>query len=242
MATGMDKLEKYLVEQGIIENLHSRLLREVVYERLFDAIRNVYLCPGDALSEPRISKALGISRTPVREALHILTQEGLLETIPGRAVLIASPSTQKIFNTLQLRELLEPEMIKSVAVHIAEENRQKLQKATQQMEEAARTGNRPAWSKADNIWHELISRSCPNQLLGDMVFKIRNRVIIIAADENVTDQFLIDGTAEHREIVEAIIDRDGERAKRLVTKHLKHLRADILKRYIIVDKTDPVKE
>ena len=233
MPSGMDKLEIYLSEHGKIENSRTRLLREVVYERLYDAIRNVRLQPGDALSEPRISKALGISRTPVREALHLLTQEGLLEVIPGRAILVASPSTRKIFDTLQMRELLEPEMMKSVAENMSAENQQKLHEITQEMERAAQAGDRPAWSKADNIWHELISRSCPNQLLGDTVLQIRNRVFIIAADENVTNQFLIDGTGEHRKIVEAIIDRDGEKAKQLVIEHLKHLKADILKRYNI---------
>lgn len=233
MLSGMDKLEKYLVDNGPITNSRTRLLREVVYDRLYDGIRNTHLQPGDALSEPRISKALGISRTPVREALHLLTQEGMLEVIPGRAILIASPSTQKIFDALQLRELLEPEMMKLVAETMSLENQQSLQELTQKMEHAAQIGDRPSWSKTDNQWHEIISRSCPNQLLGDLVLQTRNRIFIIASDENVTDQFLIDGTAEHRKIVDAIIERDGEKAKHLVLDHLRNLRADMIKRYNI---------
>lgn len=232
---GMDKLEKYLAEKGRPENFGNRLLRDVVYDVLFKALRSVHLQPGDALSEPRIAKAMGISRTPVREALHQLTQEGLLETIPGRAIMVASPSIQKIFDALQLRELLEPEMMRLVAEKISDENLLKLQKATEQMEKASKEGDRPGWSAADNIWHELISISCPNKMLGETVFQIRNRVIVIAADENVTNQFLIDGTAEHKEIVEAITKRDSGLAAALCAKHLKHLREDILKRYNILD-------
>ena len=236
MSSGMDKLETYLINRGKTVHTGTKLLREAVYDRLFDAIRNVRLKPGDALSEPRISKALGISRTPVREALHLLTQEGLLEVIPGRAVLVASPSTQKIFDALQLRELLEPEMMKMVAENMPEKNLEKLRETTLEMEKAAQAGNRPQWSKADNLWHEIISQSCPNRLLGEMTFQVRNRVIIIAADENVTNKFLVEGTGEHKRIVEAIVEKNGEKAMELVREHLRHLREDILKRYNIAEK------
>ena len=233
MLLGMDKLETYLLEQGPIKDVGSRLLREVVYQRLSEAIRHVPLQPGDALSEPRIAKALGISRTPVREALHLLTQEGLLEVIPGRAVLVASPSMRKIFDTLQLRELLEPEMMKSVAENMTEADIQQLQEITAEMEHTATVGDRPGWSKADNQWHELISRACLNRLLGELVLQTRNRIFITAADENVTDQYLIDGTREHKKIVEAIQARDGETARQLTLDHIKNLKADMTRRYNI---------
>ncbi len=231
--SGMDKLETYLLEQGAVPQPGARLLREVVYERLYDAIRNTHLQPGDALSEPRIARALGISRTPVREALHLLTQAGLLEVIPGRAVLVASPSMRNIFDTLQLRELLEPEMMRAVALNMSVEDVHLLQEITADMERAASTGDRPGWSRADNLWHELISRACPNRLLGDTVLQTRNRIFITAADENVTDQYLIDGTQEHKKIVAAIEARDGDLARQITLEHIKNLKADMIRRYNI---------
>ncbi len=233
MLFGMDKLENYLLTQGEIQNTGDRFLRQIVYDRLYDAIRNTHLQAGDALSEPRIAKALGISRTPVREALHLLTQEGLLEVIPGRAVLVASPSIRNIFDALQLRELLEPEMMKAVALNMSDEDIQTLQQITATMEHAARASDRPGWSRADNQWHELMSRACPNRLLGDTVLQTRNRIFITAADENVTDQYLIDGTQEHQKIVAAIEARDGELARQITLNHIKNLKADMIKRYNI---------
>ncbi|GAB4430923.1 MAG: GntR family transcriptional regulator [Anaerolineae bacterium] len=227
----MDKLEDYLLAQGPVEAVGARLLREVVYDRLYDAIRNTRLQPGDALSEPRIARALGISRTPVREALHLLTQAGLLETIPGRAVLVASPSMRNIFDSLQVRELLEPEMMKAVALTMAAGEIRELLEITAEMERAAATGDRPGWSRADNQWHELMSRACPNRLLGELVLQTRNRIFITAADENVTDQYLIDGTQEHKKIVAAIEARDGELARQLTLNHITNLKADMIRRY-----------
>jgi DNA-binding GntR family transcriptional regulator len=231
MQSGMDKLESYLLEQGKIQTTGAQLLRQVVYDRLYDAIRNTHLQPGDALSEPRIARALGISRTPVREALHLLTQAGLLEIIPGRAVLVASPSMRNIFDALQVRELLEPEMMKAVAHAMSAEDMQTLQDITAVMEHAAQSGDRPGWSRADNQWHELMSRACPNRLLGDTVLQTRNRIFTTAADENVTDQYLIDGTQEHKEIVAAIQARDGDLARQLTLNHIRNLKADMIKRY-----------
>ena len=88
----MDKLEQYLAEMGQITESDSRLLRQIAYERLHEAIKHAQLEPGEPLSETRISKALGISRTPVREALQQLVREGLLQVIPGRAITVAAPS------------------------------------------------------------------------------------------------------------------------------------------------------
>lgn len=103
----MEKLEKYLLEMDKVDEADSRLLRQIAYERLQDAIRHADLQPGEPLSETRISKALGISRTPVREALQQLAQEGLVQIIPGRAVTVAAPSMQEVLDAVHVRQLLE---------------------------------------------------------------------------------------------------------------------------------------
>lgn len=232
MADAMDKLEKYLQEQGEVDGIDSRLLRDVAYERLQDGIRHANLQPGDPLSETRISKALGISRTPVREALQQLAKDGLVQVIPGRAVTVAAPSVQEVLDALHVRELLEPELVRLAAESLADPERQMLQQLTQEMEQAARAGNRPGWSKADIHWHETLSNSCPNRLLGQMVLLARNRIYNIGADAHVTDQYLIDGTLEHKQIVEAIASRDGEAASQLMVEHIRHVRENMFKRLV----------
>lgn len=230
MADAMDKLEQYLLEQDDTTNDDSRLLREVAYERLQDAILHAGLKPGDPLSETRISKALGISRTPVREALQQLAQDGLLQIIPGRAITVAAPSMQEVFDALHVRELLETEVVRMAAESMSTRDRNTLQQLTEEMEEAARAGNRRGWSKVDIKWHEILCNSCPNRLLGQMTIQARNRIYNRGADEHVTDQFLIDGTMEHKDIVQAIMDRNGEKAQQLMLEHLRHVRENMFKR------------
>lgn len=231
MADGMDKLEKYLLEQqGGVSQDNSRLLREVAYERLQDAILRAGLASGDPLSETRISKALGISRTPVREALQQLAQDGLLQIIPGRAITVAAPSMNEVFDALHVRELLETEVVRMAAESMPDHEREILQQLTEKMEEAAKAGQRREWSNFDIQWHEILCNSCPNHLLGQLTIQARNRLYNRGADEHVTDQFLLHGTLEHKEIVEAIMNRDGERARQLMLDHLRNVRENMFKR------------
>lgn len=86
MSDSMDKLEQYLLQTGEINESNSGLLSRVAYDRLHHANRYVDLQPSEPLSETHITKALGISRTPVRTTLQQLAQEGLIQIIPGRAI------------------------------------------------------------------------------------------------------------------------------------------------------------
>jgi DNA-binding GntR family transcriptional regulator len=230
MLNGMDKLEKYLLELDQIDEADSRLLRQVAYERLQEAIIHANLEAGDPLSETRISKALGISRTPVREALQQLAQEGLVQIIPGRAITVAAPSMQDIFDAIHIRELLEPEVVRLAAEALPPRERQLLKNFTEEMELAARAGDRVTWSKIDIKWHEILNNSCPNRLLGQMAMQARNRIYKVGADTHVTDQYLVDGTLEHKQIVEAILAGDGKAAEQFALEHIRSVRNNMFKR------------
>ena len=231
MRSGMLKLEQYLNEHCEDYNGENMRLREVAYKRLYDALRNVDLEPGEPLPELQLSRALGLSRTPVREALQQLATDGLIQFIQGRAVTIAARSAQEVFDALHVRELLEPQSVKLCIQMITAEKLERLQELTSLMEQAANKTERAAWSKADREWHEILCNACPNKLLGQMVLLARNRMYHKGSDEYVTERYLIDGTAEHRRIVEAIVAHDGEKAERLTLHHLHQLRENILKRF-----------
>lgn len=230
MANGMDKLEQYILEMDKIDESDTRLLRQVAYERLQEALTHANLEPGDPLSETRISKALGISRTPVREALQQLAQEGLVQIIPGRAITVAAPSMQDIFDAIHVRELLEPEVVRLAAEAMPPKEREALRDLTEAMEQAARAGDRANWSKIDMKWHEILNSSCPNRLLGQMAMQARNRIYKVGADNHVTDQYLIDGTLEHKQVVEAILSGDGKTAEQLMREHIRSVRENMFKR------------
>ena len=226
----MEKLEKYLQDKGQVDEADSRLLRQIAYERLQDAIRHANLQPGEPLSETRISRALGISRTPVREALQQLAQEGLVQIIPGRAVTVAAPSMQEVLDAVHVRQLLEPELVRLAAELLPPEAMEILQAVMQEMEQAALTGDRVARTKADSLFHETLSHYCPNRLLGQLVLQARDRVHQSTIDEQTSSARIIDYTEEHRQVVKAILGRDAQTAERLMREHIAQLRQSIFKR------------
>ena len=207
-----------------------RLLREVAYERLKEAIRDGELQPGEALPESRISSALQISRTPVREALQKLAQEGLVQIMPNRAVTVAEPSLPDALNVLHVRSLVEPEIVRLVAEAVTPEALDVLRQAVADMEAAAEAGDRSAWSKADTVYHETLSNACPNALLGKLGLQMRNRIHFLATDAQTTAARLAACTEEHREIIEAIAEGDGPRAQAAMQEHIHALRTSFFRR------------
>ncbi len=224
MAVTMDKLERYLSRHAIQTDVDSpRLLREIAYERLKDGLRHADLMPGEPLSEIRISKALGISRTPVREALQQLAHEGLVQVIPGRAVTVASPSIQQVLDAVHVRILLEPEAARLAAESITPADAEALWESLHEMEQAAEDNNREVWSKADSRLHQVMIDTCPNELLGQIVLQMRNRAHYAALDSQTTPSRIKACTQEHRRIVEAIASHDSQAAELAMQEHLKQL-------------------
>lgn len=229
----MDELERYLSTHAapFEDSSSSRLLREIAYERLKDAIRHADLQPGEPLPESRLSRLLGISRTPVREALQQLAQEGLVQIIPGRVVTVAAHSVQEVLNVVHLRSLLEPELVRLAAETIAEEGLDDLRQAIAEMERAVENDDREGWSKADSIYHEILGEACPNELLSEMTLQMRNRVHHLAIIDSQTNPARLAAcTREHREIVEAIAARDQHAAEKAMRRHIDELRISLFNR------------
>ena len=227
----MAEAKRFSKQRGKYKNDgEPRLLREVAYERLKEAIRDGELQPGEALPESRISSALQISRTPVREALQKLAQEGLVQIMPNRAVTVAAPSLPDALNVLHVRSLVEPEIVRLVAETITPEKLEVLWQAVADIEAAAEAGDRVAWSKADTVYHETLSNACPNALLGKLGLQMRNRIHFLATDAQTTSARLEACTREHREIIEAIAEGDGQKAQEAMQAHIHELRSSFFRR------------
>jgi DNA-binding GntR family transcriptional regulator len=235
----MERLETYLAKQGAVKQGSAKQAksrgassrRELAYERIKDAIRTQALAPGEALTETRLSKVLGISRTPVREALQQLVQEGLAETLPGHAVTVATRTVQDVLDVVHIRSLLEPEQVRLAAEVISAKQLEVLETAMQEMERAAQKNNLPAWSKADSVFHEVLKEACPNKLLAETVVQLKNRVHHMANfDTQINPDRLVACTKEHRNVVNAVKAKNAKTAKGAMEEHIAALTNSLLKR------------
>lgn len=208
-----------------------RLLSEVAYERLRDAITRGDLPPGTPLAETTLSAELNISRTPVREALQQLAQEGLVQVIPGRTVTVAAPSMEEVMNVVHLRSLLEPEVARLAAVSASRDELEAMQAAAVEMAGAVQAGDRARWSAADTRFHEALCQACKNVLLARLAMQMRNRVHYMINDPRTAPARILACTDEHRLIADAIARRDPDAAESAARDHLGKLRKSLFERF-----------
>lgn len=228
---GNKKLERYLASEPGPKVEEDALLSDVAYKRLLDALRHGGFKPGDNLSVNRISQLLGISRTPVSHAVRRLAQEGIIQSVPGHSISVAAPSFQEALDSVDVRMLLEPTLAALVAGRLPTEAQERLLRTLERMEKAAQEDDRGAWSRADTIYHEIMISHCPNGYLGELVMRSRNRVLRTLTDQYTSQQYIIDGTTDHRLVAEAIIDGDSGRAEELMRIHMQNVRKKMLSRF-----------
>ena len=225
----MDKLEVYF--QNTADELPldgGQLRREVAYERIKDAIKFADLHPGDSLSEVKLSNLLGISRTPIREALHQLAQEGFVEVTPGRGVTIARRTLKEIMDAVHMRLVLEPELARLAARSATNQQIEALLDALTNMELASDKGDYPDWKRADEEYHRILGDACPNPLMGKTVTEMRNRIRHLAHTVfQMTPKRIGECTVEHRQVALAVAERDEAAAEKYMHYHIEKLRESI---------------
>ncbi len=208
-----------------------KLLRDVAYEWLRDAITQGELPPATPLSEVQLAREMQISRTPIREALQQLEREGLVRIIPGRSASVAAPSMTEVMEVVHLRFLLEPELARLAARSATEEQKETLEQTLEQMEVAAKEKDWQDWTRLDNLFHETLSEACPNKLLSKQVMQLRNRVHYMINDSQADRKRVDACTDEHRIVADAIIAGDTETAESAMRAHIEKLRASLFARF-----------
>lgn len=202
---------------------------EDAYNCLKDEILNGRIAPGFQATEPEVAVRLGISRTPVREALVRLQSEGLVELIPRRGVRILPLSTNDMREIYELFNLLEPEAAAGLARD--PDNSEilfALEQSTKQMEVALEEGNLDAWAKADDAFHRRILAAMGNRRLSAFVNNLldqahRARMVTLRLREPPWRS-----TAEHREILAAISVGDADAVRSIYRKHRERAASELL--------------
>ena len=142
-------------------------LRDVVFQTLRTAILKGDLKPGERLMELQLASKLGVSRTPIREAIRMLEQEGLARTIPRKGAEVAGMTEKDMEDVLQIRCVLEELAARLSCQNITDEEMRELKIAMVAFEEKTREGNVVELAKADVTFHDIIYRAADNPKLLD---------------------------------------------------------------------------
>ncbi len=204
------------------------LLSQKVYRALKTEIIKGSLKPGTKLSEGKIAKQLGVSRTPIRETLKQLAAEGFVKMNPNQAVVVSNASLEDVQEVLQIRGVLEGLAARLATKIVNEEEIKELEKYQKQMEYYTNKDDALAFSEMDAEFHELILNICGNNRLirirknlSEQAHRYRIRSLSVPGRLKYS-------LKEHQEIIEALKRKDAEQADRLSQKHIENVLANIL--------------
>ncbi len=203
-------------------------LREVVFESVRGAIISGVLKPGERLMEVQLAEKLGVSRTPIREAIRKLELEGLVIMMPRKGAYVADLSLKDITDVLEIRAALEGLASGLAALRITDEEIEELELTAVQFHQAIEADDFDMIVQKDIEFHDRIFRATRNDKLLQITNNLREQVqrfrIMYINKSNKSK----DLAKEHYEIAEAISKRNIDMAERIAKRHIENAEKYIL--------------
>lgn len=203
-------------------------LRDVVFNTLRQAILKGELKPGERLMEIALAEKLGVSRTPIREAMRKLELEGLVVMIPRRGAQVANITEKDLNDVLEVRIALENVAIEKACTRMSEEDMGRLWLAAKEFERTMAEGNLVRLAEADVAFHEIIYRASDNKRLNQVLNNLREQIYRYRVEylkEEETRNVLV---KEHEELTKAIRERDVKKAQEISFCHIENQRRAII--------------
>lgn len=214
---------------GPIELENYKPLREVVFETLRQAIISGLFKPGERLMEVQLAEQMGVSRTPVREAIRKLELEGFVAMVPRKGAYVSGISVKDIIDVFEVRASLEGLAASLAAERITEEELKELEKSLLQSSEVITGENINIFVEKDTNFHELLYRYSKNQRLANIITHLKEQIQRFRTTSLSLPGRTKDAVDEHKKIVEAISDRNAELAYTLAREHIESAEQSFLK-------------
>jgi DNA-binding GntR family transcriptional regulator len=205
-------------------------LRDQAYARIKDAIANTDIYTERQLlrlDERELMQALGVSRTPVREALSILEQEGFVRTIPRRGIFIVRKSKREIIEMIQMWAALESMSARLATLHASDAEIGKLRHLFDEFQNSPPAEHLDEYSDANIAFHQMIIRLGGSRLIGEATKNLFLHVRAIRRATISQNNRAARSIIEHLKIIEALERRDTELAERLTRQHTLDLAAHV---------------
>jgi DNA-binding GntR family transcriptional regulator len=204
-------------------------VREKVYEYLKNSILSGYLNPGEKLKEEHLAKTMGVSRTPVREALHKLESEGLIKPRKKRGFIVSKDSKEEVEDLFEIRAILEGYALKVISEKISEEVLDRLNGFIQKAEEALERKRINQVFKWNTEFHDTLNELVVNKSrLHRLIVNMRKYVLRHRKDTlRYPDggRRTVDG---HRKILLALQLKDPDLCERVMREHIQEAKEDAL--------------
>lgn len=195
---------------------NQRPLRDIVGEQIRERIYDGRYPPGTRLVERDLADTCGVSRLPVREALRVLSNEGLVEYLPSRGVAVRSLDRRQVEQLFDIREALEVLAVRQATEQAAQGATHRLGAVTRETHEALRSGDTEAAAAANSRFHDEIIALSDNELLQGLLEPLLGRLHWLFRQIPDFEEV----AAEHDELSNAILAGDPERAGDAARAHV----------------------
>jgi DNA-binding GntR family transcriptional regulator len=200
--------------------IHRRTLHDELVTRIRDMIIEGHLAPGQRVHEGQLGQALGVSRTPLREALKFLASEGLIDLVPGRGAVVRKLGPKDVRDMLDVLATIEALAGRLACARITSTDLAELQCLHDEMMRFYASRSRLEYYKCNQAIHSAIARFSGNGFLASLHEMIQSRLKRIRFIGNERDEKWRDAVTEHEEIIGALKHRDGDRLAAVLVRHM----------------------
>ena len=198
------------------------------YDYLYNEILNGNLKLGAPIAEAEVSRTMGLSRSPVREALKRMEVEGLVKHYPGRGVFVTDITEHDLEEIFELRIMFEIAALKTSISRISQEKLEELEEILVSIQEGA---DEDTYFKTNTAVHDLIMDYCGNYRMRVFLNTLSSQIAIVNRISSQDPSHFENSTRQHLEIIRAIKERDLEKAEKCLRKHLEDVRNSTVENY-----------
>lgn len=198
-------------------------LRSQVFQTIREDILKGKFKQYDELREATLGKELGVSRTPVREALRQLELEGLVEIIPNKGAYVTGISKEDVRDIYVIRSMLEGLCVRWAAEYITKEQLEELDEVILLSQYYLDKGNAEQLTELDGKFHQILYEASRSRILNHVLSDFHKYVQLARNNSVKTEERARKSIEEHREILEAIREKDLDRAEKLANSHIMHV-------------------
>lgn len=207
---------------------HGVALSEMAHKALMGMLLRGELAPNEVVTERQIALQLGISRTPMREAVRRLEGEGYLARQRSGALVVRGLPLEEFMNILNVRRILEGEAARLAAGRVPEAELDALKRRFEAGQLLPNDVETPELTASDGDLHALIAQSCGNPVLRQMIMELKTRTSMFRFGRLPMRRKTV--CSEHLAIVDALAAGDGERARQAMEDHINQVRLTLLSR------------
>ena len=205
---------------SMTEEQQAMPLRDALFMSLLKAILTGKIKPGESLTEVKLGKILGTSRTPIREAIRLLEQENLVTIIPGSGARVSRMTVSDLQDVMEVRSALEQLSAGLACERITEQEKAELYEAYNAFVRSTQSEDSIMIADADVRFHNLILKAAKNQKLGKILDGLADNIYRYRYEFIREDGHYEDLIREHKELYEAVISGNREVAEKSARSHI----------------------